>query len=118
MNKIENKDVIKTYLKIEKINERTNSIYSLDLTKNILSLNPPHDTKRVFEFDKIFTNKNENSYVYEVICLNTIKEFIKGMSFAFISFGETINNKIEFLIGDMVKNYKNFNNYGVFIRLL
>ena len=112
------KDIIKTFLKIETTKETNSSLYSLDLSKNIFSLYSPEKIKQDFELDKIFTNKDENSYIYEIICLNTIKECIKGMSYTFISFGETINNKIEFLIGDMVNNYKNINYYGIFIRLL
>ena len=118
MNNNDN-DIIKTFLKIETTKEtNSSSLYSLDLSKNIFSLYSPEKMKQDFEFDKIFTNNDENSYIYEIICLNTIKECIKGMSYAFISFGETINNKIEFLIGDMVNNYKNINYYGIFIRLL
>ena len=54
----------------------------------------------------------------KIICLNTIKEYIKGMPYSFISFGETINNKMEFLIGNLVNNYININYYGIFIRIL
>ena len=113
-----NNDIIKTYLKIEPTKKSNNSLYSIDLKNNIFSLFSLEQNKQDFELDKIFTNKDENSYIYEIICLNTIKECIKGTSYSFISFGETINNKMEFLIGDLVNNYKNINYYGIFIRLL
>ena len=113
-----NNDIIKTFLKIESSKESNNSLYSIDLQNNIFSLYSQGQNRQDFELDRIFTNKDENSYIYEIICLNTIKECIKGMSYSFISFGETINNKIEFLIGDLVNNYKNINYYGIFIRLL
>ena len=114
----DNNDLIKTFLNIIPIKEPNNSLYSLDLSKNIISLYSPEKNKQDFELDKIFTNKDENSYIYETICLNTVKECIKGISYSFISFGETINNKIEFLIGDVVKNYKNINYYCIFIWFL
>ena len=117
MNDISN-DIIKTFLKIEQKNPANNSLYSIDSSKNLFSLYPQEKSKQDFELDKIFTNSDENSYIYEIICLNTIKECIKGISYSFISFGETINNKLEFLIGDLVNNYKNINYYGILIRFL
>ena len=119
MNKNDNnKDIIKTFLRILNIKESKNSLYSMDLSKNIFSLYSAEGNKQDFELNKIFTSKDENSYIYEIICLNTIKDCIKGISYSFISFGETVNNKIEFLIGDLVNNYKDINYYGLFIRLL
>ena len=117
MNDINN-DVIKTFLKIEQKNPANNSLYSIDSSKNIFSLYSKGKSKQDFELDKIFTNSDENSYIYEMICLNTIKECIRGISYNFISFGETINNKLEFLIGDLINNYKNINYYGILIRFL
>ena len=111
-------DIIKTFLKIEPMKEPKSSLYSLDLSKNIISLFSPEGNRQDFELNKIFTSKDENSYIYEIICLNTINESLKGISYSFISYGETVNNKIEFLIGDLFNNYKNINNYGLFIRLL
>ena len=113
-----NNDIIKTFLKLEQKKQSNNSLYSLDSLQNIFSLYSPEKNKQDFELDKIFTNSDENSYIYEIICLNTIKECIKGTSYSFISFGETINNKLEFLIGDLINNYKNINYYGLFIRFL
>ena len=117
MNTINN-DIIKTFLKINEKNQSKNSLYSIDFSKNIFTLYSQDKNKQDFELDKIFTNTDENSYIYEIICLNTIKECIKGTSYSFISFGETINKKLEFLIGDLVNNYKNINYYGIFIRFL
>ena len=117
MNTINN-DIIKTFLKINEKNQSKNSLYSIDSSKNIFTLYSQDKNKQDFELDKIFTNTDENSYIYEIICLNTIKECIKGTSYSFISFGETINKKLEFLIGDLVNNYKNINYYGIFIRFL
>ena len=112
------KDLIKTYLAIEKPDEINNSLYSLDLKENKITLKSSDQENREFQYDKIFTNKDENSYIYEEICLNTVQEFIKGMSFTFVSFGETNNKKLEFLVGDMAKNYKNINYHGILVRLI
>ena len=115
---IYNNDLIKTFLNIIPLKEPNNSLYSIDLSKNIFSLYSPEKIRKDFELDKIFTNKDENSYIFETICTNNVKECIEGTSFSYIIYGETINNKIEFLTGNLVNNSTNINNYGIFIRFL
>ena len=68
--------------------------------------------------DKIFTNENDNPYIYEEICSNTIKDSINGESFTFISYGNTISDKLKVLIGDVNDSYIKKEHRGVFPKLL
>ena len=111
-------DLIKTYLKIEKTEDDVNDLFCLDKNNKIFSLLSLDGKKTDFEFNKIFIDNDENSYIYEMICNNCIEEYIKGMNFCFISYGETVNNKFEFLIGNVMTNYININNYGIFLRFV
>ena len=117
-NENDDEDRIKTFLKIENSNIPYNKLYTLDLPNNLITLYSPKKEKYEFEFDKIFLEKDENSYIYEIFCLNTIKDCLDGISYSFISFGETPNKKYQFLIGDLIENDKNINSYGVFIRFI
>ena len=116
-------DIIKTFIKIESPENKKDNIYEIDNSKKILTLynfeSITHSQNSFFfEFDKIFTSKDSNSYIYEEICLNCIKECLKGISFNFISYGETISNKFDLLYGDLKNDYTNINNHGLFIRFL
>ena len=111
-------DLIKTFLKIEKTEDDVNNLFCLDKKNKIFSLISLDGKKTDFELNKIFNNDDENSYIYEMICQNCIEEYIKGINFCFISYGETVNNKFEFLIGNVMTNYLNINNYGIFLRFL
>ena len=111
-------DIIKTFLKIEKTEDDINDLFSLDKNNKIFSLISLDGKKTDFELNKIFINDDENSYIYEMICQNCIEDYIKGINYCFISYGETVNNKFEFLIGNVMANYININNYGIFLRFL
>ena len=111
-------DYIKTFLKIEKTEENSHSIFSLDKNHQIFSFYSLDNKKLDFEYDKIFIDKDENSYIYEIISENCLQECIKGINYCFISFGETVNKKFETLVGDVKENDTTINDYGILIRFL
>ena len=123
INEDDENDIIKAYIKIDYPENKKEKIYEIDNSKKILTLfnfesNTHSETSFLFEFDKIFTNNDSNSYIYEEISLNCIKEYLQGISFSFISFGETISNKFYLLYGNLRKDISNINNYGLAIRFL
>ena len=118
-----NNDIIKTFLKIDYSENKKEKMYEIDDSKKLLTLfnfeSFTHsETSFFFEFDKIFTNSDSNSYIYEEICLNCIKEFLQRNSFSVISFGETISNKYNLLYGNIKEDFSNINNYGLAIHFL
>ena len=97
--------------------------YSIDKKKNIFYLHDPiiknqSDKTSVFELNKIFTNENKNSYIYSEICKNTIKEALNGYSFVFISYGITVSDKINTLIGNVDESYSDTKQQGIFPLIL
>ena len=124
-NNIDNypENSIKSYLKIENPKILDEPFYKINSQKNIITLfhptnKKPSDRSSEFELDKIFTSENENSYIYEEICLNTIKDCLDGFSFSFIAYGETSSRKVEVTIGDFNDNINNINHRGIYPRLL
>ena len=116
-------DAIKSFLRIEIPKIKDKIYYEVNSEKNIISLydpdqKKPSDKTSNFELDKIFTNENENSYIYEEICLNTIKDSLEGISFSFISYGETSSHKLDVLIGNIEDSNLNINHRGIYPRLL
>ena len=111
-------EFIKTFLKIEKSEEKENTLYSIDKNHQVFSFYSLDGNKSDFEMDKIFIDKDDKSFIYEIMCQNCIKDFIKGINFCFISFGETTNYKFECLIGNVKSNCTNKNNYGILLRFL
>ena len=114
-------NAIKSFLRIETPKIRDTPFY--EINKNLITLyNPfykkPSDRQSTFELDKIFTDKDENSYIYEEICLNTIKDCLQGFSYSFISYGETSSKKIDTLIGNIEDSVSNINHRGIYPRLL
>ena len=116
-------NAIKSFLRIETPKIKDVPFYEIDTSKNLITLyNPsdkkPSDRSSTFELDKIFTNENENSYIFEEICLNTIKDCLEGFSYSFISYGETASKKIDVLIGNIEDSVSNINHRGIYPRLL
>ena len=114
---------IKTFLKIDAPKVEDKAYYAINETRNIITLfdsvdKGPSDKSSDFEEDKIFTETDENSYIYEEICKDTIKESLNGISYSFISYGEYTSNKLKLLIGDVKDYLTNFNSRGLFPRLL
>ena len=121
--KEEDIDFIKIFLHIHYPKIEDKPYYKVDLDKNILvlfdSINRTNSEKdSIFEMDRIFTNENNNSYIYEEICSNAIKDAIKGESYAFISYGNTISDKLKILIGDVNDSYSKVEHRGLFPKLL
>ena len=116
-------NAIKSFLRIENPKIKDTPFYEINSSQNIITLYNPSEKKyseksSKFELDKIFTSDNENSYIFEEICLNTIKECLEGFSYSFISYGETASKKIDVLIGNVNDSVTNINNRGIFPRLL
>ena len=117
-------EIIKTFLKIDSPKFQDKPYYSINKEKNILTIfdpvdKGPSDKSSDFEQDKIFIENDNNSYIYEEICKNTIKESLDGTSFSFISYGDSNSNKIKLLIGDIKENTNlNHKNFGIFPKLL
>ena len=114
---------IKTFLKIDAPKVEDKTYYTINETRNIITLfdsvdKGPSDKSSDFEEDKIFTETDENSYIYEEICKDTVKESLNGISYSFISYGEFTSNKLKLLIGDVKDYLSNFNSRGLFPRLL
>ena len=120
---VDSKETIKTYLKINSPNFEDKSYYSINKTKNIITLydpvdKEPSDKSSDFEEDKIFDENDNNSYIYEEICQNTINNTLKGTSYSFITYGDSNSNKIKLLIGDIENNNLSIYNIGLFPKLL
>ena len=116
-------NAIKSFLRIEIPKLKDSPYYEVNSQQNIITLHNPFEKKFVdssskFELDKIFTNKNENSFIFEEICLNTTKECLDGYSYSFISYGETSSKKLDVLIGNIEDSVTNINNRGIYPRLL
>ena len=122
---INNNEKIKSFIKLEFSEIQKKDIYEIDKSKKYITIYNLETKDDIiekksynFEFDKIFTNNDSNSYIYEEICLNCIKQSFEGISFNFISFGETNSNKFNLLFGKIKEDYNNINNHGIFIRYL
>ena len=120
-----NDDKIKTFIKLEFSELKREDLYEVDESKKFITIFNSEKVNQIiekksypFEFDKIFTDNDSNSYIYEEICLNCIKESLEGISFNFISFGDSHSNKYNLLFGKIEKDYSNINNHGIFIRYL
>ena len=113
---------IKVYLKIKPSFTSDKIFYNVSKDKKILSLlddltlDDPKKSKKI-EVDKIFTNRDENSYLYEEIMRNCVKNSLNGENYTFISYGDSNSEKHSLIIGTP-DCYENINNRGVFPRLL
>ena len=128
--KINQEESIKVYLKIKSPKKMDNPYYDIDLNKNIFSLHSDKISKMSIQkkseeeetfkinLNKIFTEENKNSYIYKKTCSEVIKECLNGLSFCFISHGETVSDKLITLIGDITNEEKNEQYKGIFPRIL
>ena len=118
-----NSDLIKIYLKVKEPLNDDKPYYNINLENNIFTLydpilKSPSEKSAIFEFDKIFTQNNENSYIYEEICRDSVNNALNGESITFISYGETSSDKMNVIYGDYEDSYTNINNRGIFPRFL
>ena len=114
-------DIIKTFLKVDSPKFGDKPYYSISKNKKSITLfdkviKAPSDSSTEFEEDKIFTESDENSYIYEEICLNSIKEALNGVSCSFIFYGDSSSSKFNLAIGDIREDKTNYNKYGIFLR--
>ena len=119
----EDSDIIQTFLKIGKPKVEDKPYYDIDLENNIISLHDPiiknpSDKDAIIEVNQIFTNSDEYSFIYEQVCQNTISDSLNGNSFIFISYGITISEKLDILIGNIEDSNRNQDHLGIFPRLL
>ena len=118
----ENNERIRVYLKIKPSNPSDKIFYNVSKDKKVLSLldnitlDDNKKSKKI-TIDKIFTNKDENSYIYEEVMLNCVKNSLKGDNYTFIFYGDSNSEKHQLIIGTP-DCYENINNRGLFPRLL
>lgn len=120
--KKEEDERVKTFLKVKTCETVDKQYYTISENKQILSLFDPivkSETSKTikFEIDKIFTDKIENSYIYEEIARDCISNSLKGEDFTFISYGDSLSDKNSIIFGEK-DCYKNLNTRGVFPRIL
>ena len=120
------KEIIKIFLKVDSSKFDDNCSYKINKSNNTITLYPPIDKKTSsescsFEEDYIFDEYDDNLLIYEEICQNTIQNALNGISFLFISYGDTSSNKLKVLLGDIINNKlknENINQMGIFSKLL
>ena len=113
---------IKVYLKIKPSLASDKIFYNVSEDKKILSLLDDltlddHNKSKKIEIDKIFTNRDENSYIYEEVMRNCVTNSLNGENYTFISYGDSNSEKHHLIIGTP-DCYENINNRGLFPRLL
>ena len=114
---------IETFLKIAAISVENPNPYltvSDDKTKTTFITYKKGGKEKIpieYEFDRVFTEFDEYSYIYENIANNTIQDAMSGISTAFVSYGETLSEKHSILFGGF-DCHKNLNSRGIFPRLL
>jgi len=115
-------DELKTYLKIKKVNIPEDRSY-LKISTDRTKLNFIDNLKRseieksvTFENNKIFMDE-ENSYIYEEVCRDAVKDFINGQNYNFITYGLTHSGKTGSLFGG-VDCDNNINSRGILFRFL
>ena len=118
----EEKKRIKVYLKIKPSLVTDIIFYNISNDRKTISLldNITLDDQKKsskLEIDKIFTQKDENSYIYEEIMRNCIKDSLNGDNFTFISYGDSKSEKYDLIIGTP-DCYENINNRGLLPRML
>ena len=129
METIENQQnqKLKVYLKIKQTSAKDTLFFNISESKKYVTLiedkrnrnNKPKAStpdKININYDKIFRNE-ENSYIYEEIMLNTVKESLQGKNFTFISYGDSKSEKLDLIIGNN-DCYDNIARRGLFPRLL
>ena len=119
---IKEDDRIKTFLKIRTVERKNNTYYNLFDNKQMIQItDPSFKTKSektiTFEIDSIFTDKEENSYIYEEISRDCISECLKGIHYTFVSYGESHSDKKAMMFGEK-DSYNNMNSRGIFPKLL
>ena len=121
--KINEQELIKVYLRIKNPKISDKPYYDIDLKNNIFTL---HDNEKKpnssndfsINLDKIYTDEHSNSTIYKETCPEVINECLNGASFCFISYGETLSDKLVTLIGDLSPDSKGDQSKGIFPLIL
>ena len=118
----EEEERIRVYLNVKPSKASDKIFYNISKDKKSISLldNISLDNQKKWkkiEVDQIFTYKDENSYIYEEVMRNCIKNSLDGENFTFISYGDSDSEKHQLIIGTP-DSYENINNRGLFPRLL
>ena len=114
---------VKIFLKIKSPKNDKNPYYQISKDKKSFLLENPkeknekEEKNEKYNLDKIFTDNNENSYIYEEIMLNCIKESLSNINFTFISYGDSMSENKEIIFGKS-DCYENINSRGIFPRFL
>lgn len=113
---------IKVFLKIKPSIASDKIFYNVSRDKKTISLLDNitlEDQKKTqkIELNKIFLYNDENSYIYEEIMQNCVKDSLEGVNFTFISYGDSNSEKHSLIIG-APDCYENINNKGLLPRLL
>ena len=120
--KINQEESIKIYLRVKTSKILNNAYYDINYNKNIFLLHndKSKNNKDSFEikFDKIFNDEHKNSFIYNQTCSEIIKDCLNGISFCFISHGETLSDKLITLIGDTIDENNGDKYKGIFPRVL
>lgn len=115
-------DDLKTFVKIKKVNVPEDKQY-IKISKDKAKINFIDNSKRteleksvIFENNKVFAEE-ENSYIFEEVCRESVKEFIGGQNFCYFGYGLTHSGKMGALFGgNDCEN--NINNRGLIFRFL
>ena len=119
--KVSSTEFIKTYLKVKIPKIVDKPYYELDLKKNIFSLHDnktrsPEKKASLIKLNKIFTDNNDNNYIFKETCSHIIEDMLNGISHCIIDYGETTSDKVNILLGNVKDD--NINNKGIFQKIL
>ena len=82
--------------------------------RNNINEKQPHSEVPI----KKYVLGNKNCFIYNHTCSHVIKDCLNGISFCFISHGETISDKLMTLIGDITIENNEDKYKGIFPRVL
>lgn len=121
---IQLKDDLLIYAKIGKINIQSDNPFLVpDKEKNKIKYivqshkNNSEKITTEYEFEKVFLENDEYSYIYEEIAINTVSNSINKVNSFFLSYGETSSEKHKIILGDL-NCAENLNTRGILPRLL
>lgn len=119
---VQKKD-LETFLKVAQLSTPSSNPYLIihddksKVTFSVLKKSKKEKATAEYEYDKVFNEYDEYSYIYENIATNCIQDAMNGINYSFISYGETLGEKHSLLYGGS-DCHKNLNTRGIFPRLL
>ncbi len=109
---------LRVYLKVKKPIEKDKLYYNISADKKLISLydkvikDESSKTQKI-EVDKIFEDSENEQIIYNEICQNCIDDFMDGINYTYISYGDSTSEKNELIVGNNKTNSK-----GIFHLLL